>query len=137
MEAAGKIGFLVYFGISGLCLGLDYSLFLVLARLGVDAVLAGSASYLSGLVLHFLLSRRLLFTTQAHSKPIGISLAEYGLTGIFGTAVTALTLWCALQLSFTGQEAKAIACATSFLGVYALRRKMFFTPRSSGRCPRC
>lgn len=126
---AGKAEFLAYFGISGFCLGLDYSLFLLLESLKVATVLAGSLSYVAGLLFHFLLSREILFTEMAQDRPIGISLAEYGLTGAFGTAVTAATLWLALQWTFSGPQAKALACATAFLSVYALRKRMFFTPQ--------
>jgi putative flippase GtrA len=98
----------------------DMLLFLALLRLDVPPAAAAAAGYIGGLLLHWLISVRFVFTAvrrPTHGQRLGfVASAAVGLgitTGVIGA------------LGATGVEpavAKLVAIPVSFLSVYAIRK---------------
>ena len=98
----------------------DMLLFLALLRLDVPPAAAAAAGYIGGLLLHWLISVRFVFTSvrrPTHGQRLGfVASAAVGLgitTGVIGA------------LGAAGVEpaiAKLVAIPVSFLSVYAIRK---------------
>ncbi len=116
-----------YLLVSAIALSVDFGLFLALTGLMVtEAVSTGIFSYSAGLILHFLLSKRFVFSDR-HNKHVARLFAEYALSGVAGIALTAATMKLAIEgLSVSPVAAKLIAVGVSFVVVYLLRKTIVF-----------
>ncbi|PLX35173.1 MAG: polysaccharide biosynthesis protein GtrA [Hyphomicrobiales bacterium] len=116
-----------YLLVSAIALSVDFGLFLALTGLmATEAVSTGIFSYSAGLILHFLLSKRFVFSDR-HNKHVARLFAEYALSGVAGIALTAATMKLAIEgLSVSPVAAKLIAVGVSFVVVYLLRKTIVF-----------
>lgn len=116
-----------YLLVSAIALSVDFGLFLALTGLmATEAVSTGIFSYSAGLILHFLLSKRFVFSDR-HNKHVARLFAEYALSGVAGIALTAATMKLAIDgLSVSPVAAKLIAVGVSFVVVYLLRKTIVF-----------
>lgn len=117
-----------YLAASAVSLGFDLTTFTLLLRTGTHAIPASLVGYCTGLLVHWLLSSRLVFTDGApldavnrtRQKLLFIVSALVGL-GITGSVVTLGSL-----MDIHPHVAKLFAVALSFQATYLLRRKIVF-----------
>ena len=142
----------IYTVISVVCLVIDVAVLWVLVRVGMLAALAGMLSYMLGLVVHYILSVRLVFVpaksrvvagkaklpTQANlqthpqASAMGHHLAYffgYFLTGFAGAVLTAGIIDLGGRLAIPLPFSKAVAIGVAFFVVYGLRRYALFRDR--------
>jgi putative flippase GtrA len=116
-----------YVVVSGLALALDLAVFLALNRAFALPTLAGVVGYACGIVLHYHLSRRFVFTDAASKKSAHRLFGEFFASGLIGLIVTAAVIALATGILGVGPlPAKLIAIAASFLGVFVIRRSVVF-----------
>ncbi len=124
--------FAAYLSVSALCLLLDYALYLSLLFV-LPPVPAGVISYATAAVLHYILSKRHVFTgggTWLDGKPHA-ELALYIASAVLGSAMTAGTLWVVHDVwNVPARAAKVFAIATSFFAVYGFRKYVIFRSHS-------
>jgi putative flippase GtrA len=117
---AARFTFLRYLLASLCALSGDMLLFLALLRLEIPPAAAGAVGYIGGLLLHWLISVRFVFTSvrrPTHGQRLGFAMSAgvglaitTGLIGALGAAGLAPAL------------AKLFAIPVSFLSVYAIRK---------------
>jgi putative flippase GtrA len=116
-----------YAVVSGLALALDLAVFMLLNRLLALPTLAGVVGYACGIVLHYHLSRRFVFTGSNSGKSAHRLFGEFFASGLIGLVVTAAVIALATgTLGIGPLAAKLIAIAASFLGVFIIRRSVVF-----------
>jgi putative flippase GtrA len=124
---AGALQLSRYSIASGLALGLDFSLYLLLVAASLNASLAGGVSYAAGLGVHYLLSVSFVFDAGATEKAQARLVSEFVLSGIAGLAITALVIALATDaLGLSALAAKIAAAGASFIVVFAIRRMLVF-----------
>lgn len=117
-----------YFMASAAALALDTSVFLLGLKAGIAPVVAAAAGYLAGLVIHWFLSSRAVFTG---------SLAERGAqrrqqqalflgSALAGLAITMAIVGVGSALGLDPRLAKLAAIGISFQVTYLLRKKLVF-----------
>lgn len=122
-----------YLAASALALGVDMGSFLALLALGIPAAPAAAAGYSLGIVAHWLLSSRAVFTQgvaergpeRTRQKALFVGSALFGLaltTGIVGVGD---------GLGLDPRLAKLAAIAASFTATWLLREKVIFRPRDA------
>jgi putative flippase GtrA len=105
----------------------DWALFLLLVNGRMMPTLAGVLAYTAGLLLHYVLSVRLVFDVAATGKPQARLLAEFALSGLAGMAVTGGIIAAAVAGAGIGPvPAKLCAVVASFMVVYSIRRTIVF-----------
>lgn len=123
-----EIVLLRYLAASGVALGVDLGSFLLLLQLEVPPAPAAAAGYSLGIVAHWLLSSRAVFTQgvadrgpeRTRQKALFVMSALFGLaltTGIVGTGTS---------LGIDPRLAKLAAIAVSFTATWLLREKLIF-----------
>ncbi len=119
-----------YLQVSVIATFLDIAIFTaLLATAMVSGTVAGSASYLAALVLHYLIAVRFVFRPERTGKSRKRLAGEYIATGLVGVSITALTIHVlTAQFGAWAYLAKAVGIGTSFLAVYALRSFLVFKP---------
>ena len=120
--------YLRYVAVSAVALGIDMGLFLLLIAGGTVAAWASGASYLTGMVAHWLLSSRLVFAAYL-AQPGSARGTQQGL--FFASALAGLVLTMAIvgigdASGFDPRLAKLTAVAVSFNATYLMRRKIVF-----------
>ena len=60
-----------YVGASVVSLGVDFCIFMAALSLGVQPALAAAIGYIAGIVCHWLISSRMVFTSQLSSTAVG------------------------------------------------------------------
>lgn len=107
-------------------LGLDVAVFGALVSGGMAAPVAGVIGYSAGLVLHFLLSCRVVFDRKAVAKSNPRLFGEFALSGLLGIATTWIVISLATGAGATPAIAKVLAVGVSFFLVFAVRRGIVF-----------
>jgi putative flippase GtrA len=80
-----------------------------------------------GIVVHYGLSRALVFDAQASGKAEWRLFAEFVASGLAGLAATVACIWLAVDgLGLALLPAKIGAVAVSFIGVFLIRRFVVF-----------
>jgi putative flippase GtrA len=118
--------------VSVVALGVDLAIFNSLVFGGTRAAIAGVAGYLTGMVIHYLLSARYVFDTTNSAKGDARRFAEFALSGAIGLAIT----WALIHLAtdifhLPAMAGKIAAIATSFIVVFLLRRGIVFAGRQN------
>ncbi len=117
--------------ISAMCLAVDTSATLLLIGWATAPWAAASAGYLLGLVLHWGLSRRFVFCSEA--APAGGARSRQAVVffaaGLIGLAITAGVVHLGVIAGLSAAVAKAVAAVISFTATWALRRFVAFPPR--------
>lgn len=128
LRRALDLVFLRYFAASGFALAVDMGTFLALLSLGLEAAIAAATGYALGIVAHWIMSSRAVFTDGvARRGPdrnrqkalfIGSALAGLALT----TAIVGL----GTGIGLDPRLAKLAAIAASFTVTWLLRERVVF-----------
>ena len=117
-----------YFLASGVALATDIGIYLLLLRLGVGPVPSAVCGYGAGVIVHWVLSSRFVFSSGHDLKGAGRWRAKalFLATAVMGIAVTAGTVALAVSQGLAPVAAKLIAIAVSFNLTYVSRRWLVF-----------
>lgn len=120
-----------YAFVSAVALGLDFAVFLILNHAAViSAAAAGAVGYTMGLLLHYVLSVRLVFDPNCSLKTRRRLFTEFVISGLFGIGTTWAVIHLATNVFAMGSvSAKGVAVLVSFLAVFAIRRSIIFAAR--------
>ncbi len=112
---------------SVVALGVDLAIFNALVLGGTRAGVAGITGYLTGMIVHYVLSARFVFDTANSSKSDACRFAEFALSGAIGLAITWGLIHLATDIShLPAMAGKIAAVGTSFVVVFLLRRGIVF-----------
>lgn len=109
-------------------LAVDMGSFLALLALGIAPVLASAAGYSLGIVAHWLLSSRAVFTDTV-SQERGARTRQKALfvgSALIGLALTTLIVGMGTALGMDSRASKILAIAVSFTATWLLRKRIVF-----------
>ena len=128
MAMLWRATYLRYLAASVVALGVDVSLFLALQASGMPVALLSALSYSAGILVHWLISSRLVFAGDL--RAIGIDRARqqalFLLSAFAGLLITVAIVSLAVQFGLDARLAKLVAVAASFQATYLLRAKIVF-----------
>lgn len=130
----GEIRWLNYLLASALALGSDAALFLLLLDAGLAPVPASATGYGAGILVHWLISSRLVFADGAAARGTGERHRQKLLfvgSAIVGLAVTTAIVGGGSAWGFDPRLAKLAAIVVSFQTTYLLRRHIVFRAASA------
>ena len=118
-----------YLGASVVALGADMGSFLLLLDMGTTPAPASAASYALGIVVHWLISSRAVFTDSV--APRGHSArtkqkAMFVVSAMIGLALTTLIVGAGDAMGIDPRLAKLAAVGASFVTTWLLREKLVF-----------
>ncbi len=124
-----------YVAVSVVSLGVDVLvLYLLAVRLGLNAPVAGTVSYVAGLAVHYVLAVSRVFGFRRLRHAPSAEFVLYAASGAVGAAVSYVVLWVGEEVGSSLWAAKAVAVAIAFVVTYLLRRRVLFT-RAAGQAP--
>lgn len=120
--------YLRYIGASAISLGVDLSLFLLLHATGMPASVVSALSYSAGIVTHWLISSRIVFTEglAAEGSQRGRQQTLFVVSALIGLAVTVAIVGLGELAGFDPRLAKLVAVGVSFQLTYLLRSRVVF-----------
>jgi putative flippase GtrA len=128
MALLWRATYLRYLAASVVALGVDVSMFLALQASGMPIALLSALSYSAGILMHWLISSRLVFAGEL--RDVGIDRARqqalFLLSAFAGLLITVAIVSLAVQFGLDARLAKLIAVAASFQVTYLLRAKIVF-----------
>ncbi|PZQ24277.1 MAG: GtrA family protein [Sphingopyxis macrogoltabida] len=125
----GELRWVNYLLASGLALGTDAGLFLLLLDAGLTAMAASAVGYCAGILVHWLISSRLVFADGAAARGTGERQRQKMLfvgSAVVGLAVTTAIVGGTTALGLDPRLAKLAAIVVSFQTTYLLRRHIVF-----------
>lgn len=125
----GEIRWLNYLLASMLALGSDAGLFLLLLDAGLSPLSASATGYCAGIVVHWMVSSRLVFADGAAARGTGDRHRQKLLfvgSALVGLAVTTAIVGGGSASGFDPRLAKLVAIVVSFQATYLLRRHIVF-----------
>jgi len=125
----GEMRWLNYLIASGLALGSDAGLFLLLLDAGLPPVAASAIGYCAGILVHWLVSSRLVFADGTAARGTGERHRQKMLfvgSALVGLAVTTAIVGGGSALGLDPRLAKLAAIVVSFQTTYLLRRHIVF-----------
>lgn len=125
----GEIRWLNYLLASGLALGSDAGLFLLLLDAGLPPMAASAIGYCAGILVHWLVSSRLVFADGAAARGTGERHRQKLLfvgSALVGLAITTAIVGTGTALGLDPRLAKLAAIVVSFQATYMLRRHIVF-----------
>ena len=125
----GEIRWLNYLLASGLALGSDAGLFLLLLDSGLSPMAASAVGYCAGILVHWLVSSRLVFADGAAARGTDERHRQKMLfvgSALVGLAVTTAIVGTGSALGLDPRLAKLAAIVVSFQTTYLLRRHIVF-----------
>ncbi len=125
----GEIRWLNYLLASVLALGSDAALFLLLLDSGLAPMPASAVGYCAGILVHWLVSSRLVFADGAAARGTGERHRQKMLfvgSALVGLAVTTAIVGTGSAFGFDPRLAKLAAIVVSFQATYLLRRHIVF-----------
>lgn len=125
----GELRWLNYLLASALALGSDAGLFLLLLDAGLAPVPASATGYCAGILVHWLISSRLVFADGAAARGTGERHRQKLLfvgSAIIGLVVTTVIVGGGSALGIDPRLAKLAAIIVSFQTTYLLRRHIVF-----------
>lgn len=136
IEAArrGELRWFAYLFASGLALGTDAGLFLLLLGGGIAPVAASALGYIAGILVHWLVSSRLVFADGTAARGSGERHRQKLLfigSALIGLAVTTAIVGAGSALGLDPRLAKLAAILVSFQTTYLLRRHVVFRPAAA------
>ncbi len=122
-----------YLVASALALAVDMGSFLILLELGAAAAPASAAGYALGIVAHWLISSRKVFTdgVAARGPERTRQKAMFVVSALIGLALTTGIVSSATMAGFDPRLAKLVAIAASFTATWLLRSRIVFTAASA------
>jgi putative flippase GtrA len=120
--------YLPYLIVSGISLGVDLGIFYFMLRMDMPAVQASILGYVSGLVVHWLLSSRLIFSDKIHATTALRRRQKilFVISALVGLVITVLVVKSGLRMGLEPGLSKLAAVALSFHLTYLLRRLFVF-----------
>lgn len=117
-----------YLGASVIALGCDMASFLALLSLGLVPGLAAAAGYALGIVVHWLVSSRKVFTDSvaAHGTARTRQKALFVVSALIGLGVTTAIVSGGAMLGLDPRLAKLVAIGASFTITWLLRDVVVF-----------
>lgn len=125
----GELRWLNYLLASGLALGSDAGLFLLLLDAGLPPMAASAIGYCAGILVHWLVSSRLVFADGAAARGTGERHRQKLLfvgSALVGLAITTAIVGTGTALGLDPRLAKLAAIVVSFQATYMLRRHIVF-----------
>lgn len=124
-----------YLAASVLALGVDMGSFLALLELGAAAAPASAAAYALGIVAHWLLSSRTVFTEGVAERGAGRTRqkAMFVMSALVGLAVTTAIVAGGTALGLDPRLAKLAAIVVSFTVTWLLRSRVVFNAEAGSR----
>lgn len=128
------IVFLRYLIASALALAVDMGTFLALLALGGPPVLAAISGYGLGIVTHWLLSSRTVFTqgVAARGPERSRQKALFVGSALVGLALTTAIVGAAGIVGLDPRLGKLLAIGASFVTTWLLRERIVFRPQDAG-----
>lgn len=130
----GEMRWINYLLASVLALGSDAGLFLLLLDGGLTPVAASAVGYCAGIVVHWVVSSRLVFADGTAARGTGERHRQKMLfvaSALVGLAVTTAIVGTGSALGLDPRIAKLIAIVVSFQTTYLLRRHIVFRAASA------
>ncbi len=130
----GEIRWLNYLLASGLALGSDAGLFLLLLDSGLSPMSASAIGYCAGILVHWLVSSRLVFADGTAARGTGERHRQkllFVASALLGLAVTTAIVGTGSALGLDPRLAKLAAIIVSFQTTYLLRRHIVFRAASA------
>ena len=130
----GEVRWLNYLLASALALGSDAGLFLLLLNAGLAPVPASATGYCAGILVHWMISSRLVFADGAAARGTGERHRQKLLfvgSAVVGLAVTTAIVGGGSALGLDPRLAKLAAIVVSFQTTYLLRRHIVFRAASA------
>lgn len=126
--------FLRYVGASAFALGVDMGTFLGLLALGIEATLAAAAGYGLGIIAHWLVSSRAVFTTGVaeRGRERQRQKALFVGSALAGLALTTAIVGTGAALGLDPRLAKLVAIGASFSLTWLLRERIVFRAAEAG-----
>jgi len=121
----------VRYGIASVgALAVDMGSFLALLALGTWAAGASAASYCLGIVAHWLLSSRTVFSDSVAARGAGRTRQKALFVGsaLVGLAITTAIVWTGDSAGVDPRLAKLVAIVVSFAATWVLRSRVVFRP---------
>jgi putative flippase GtrA len=134
LQRLRRVTVLRYLIASALALGVDMGGFLILLGLGVYPVPASAAGYAMGIVAHWLISSRKVFThgVAARGPKRTRQKGLFVVSALIGLALTTLIVGAATTGGIDPRLAKLIAVAASFTTTWLLRSRIVFNAGADG-----
>jgi len=124
-----KKEFLLYTCVSGIAWLVDVAiLYLATLQLGMPAYLAAAIAYAIGLVVHYVLSVRYVFTYRRMAGYSRTEILVYALTGLAGIALSSGIVHIGDLLDLPLIASKIIATLFTFFAVFVIRKMALFSP---------
>ncbi len=122
------IRFVRYFLASLCALALDMAVFFALIALGTWPAIAGATGYLSGIIAHWLLSSRAVFTglLAPPGRPRTGQKMLFLLSALIGLGLTTSIVWSGTAAGFAPGPVKMAAILISFPSVWLMRSRIVF-----------
>lgn len=121
---------LVKYGLASIvALGSDAGLFLLLLGTGMGAVMASASGYCAGILVHWLVSSRLVFAEGAAARGSDERTRQKALfvgSALVGLAITTAIVGIGTLVHGDARIAKLLAILVSFQATYLLRRHIVF-----------
>lgn len=126
-----ELTFLRYIGASAAALAGDMALFNLFLIAGWAPAAAAAASYAAGIVIHWLISSRLVFVEGARTAGMD-RVRQKGLflgSAFVGLGLTVAIVWTGDRAGLDANVAKLAAIGVSFVATYVLRKTLVFAAR--------
>jgi putative flippase GtrA len=122
---------ILYVGASAAALGFDMGLFLLLLAGGLSASAASAAGYVTGILVHWMISSRLVFAARAARETAARNRqkALFVASAFVGLAITVGIVTVGDRMGFDPRLAKLVAIVVSFQATYLLRKTFVFASR--------
>lgn len=123
-----QMTFLRYVGASAVALAGDMALFNLFLLAGWSPTAAAAASYAAGIVIHWLISSRLVFVDGARTAGLD-RVRQKGLflgSAFVGLGLTVAIVWAGDRAGLDANLAKLSAIGVSFVATYILRKSLVF-----------
>ena len=117
-----------YIGASAASLGVDFALFMAALSLGMPPALAAASGYMAGIVCHWLISSRVVFTDRVASDVAGRRQQQvlFVLSALVGLGITTGIVGLGSRYGLDPRIAKGVAIVVSFQATYVLRKRVVF-----------
>ncbi|MGV3770854.1 MAG: GtrA family protein [Sphingobium phenoxybenzoativorans] len=124
-----RITYVRYIAASAGALAVDLGLFLTLMASGAPAMQASATGYTAGILAHWLLSSRTVFSDSlaVRGRARGRQQALFLASALLGLALTALIVGGGDMLGVDPHLAKLVAVIISFQTTYLLRKAVVFS----------
>ena len=117
-----------YIGASVVSLGVDFAIFMVALSIGVLPALAAASGYIAGIICHWLISSRFVFSGQVAADGVARRSQQglFILSALVGLGITTAIVGLGSRFGLDPRIAKAVAIVVSFQATYLLRKKVVF-----------